>query len=66
MAFWKAIGFPVVRADDDEEEEEIEDPQQTLRVSTVLSADEPAYMSVYTCPKVCINECLLTLGFLQK
>lgn len=43
MAFWKAIGFPVVRADDDEEEEEIEDPQQTLRVSTGLSADVTAH-----------------------
>lgn len=47
MAFWKAIGFPVVRADDDEEEEEIEDPQQTLRVSTGLSADVTAH--IFTC-----------------
>lgn len=47
MAFWKAIGFPVVRADDDEEEEEIEDPQQTLRVCTVLSADVTAHTYIY-------------------
>lgn len=47
MAFWKAIGFPVVRADDDEEEEEIEDPQQTLRVCTVVSADVTAYIHRY-------------------
>lgn len=47
MAFWKAIGFPVVRADDDEEEEEIEDPQQTLRVSTGLSADVTAHTYIY-------------------
>lgn len=45
MAFWKAIGFPVVRADDDEEdEEEVVDPQQTLRVSTVISAAVTAYI----------------------
>lgn len=59
MAFWKAIGFPVVRADDDEEEEEIEDPQQTLRVSTVLSADEPAYMYIHVQKYVLMNVYLL-------
>lgn len=47
MAFWKAIGFPVVRADDDEEEEEVVDPQQTLRVSTVLSKDVTAYTYIH-------------------
>lgn len=64
MAFWKAIGFPVVRADDDEEEEEIEDPQQTLRVSTGLSSDVTAH--IFTCQTVYFNVCLPTLGILQK